>query len=101
VARAAARGPWVTRAPSDYIRERIRFTTQPVEEMPVERFLQLIDWMESDELLVYSSDYPHWDYDAPQEAVKGVPEDLQRKILFENAAALYGIKAPEAQLSPA
>jgi uncharacterized protein len=93
--------PWVTRAPSDYIRERIRFTTQPVEEMPVERVLQLIDWMESDELLVYSSDYPHWDYDAPQEAVRGLPEGLQRKILFDNAAALYGIKAPEPQLSPA
>lgn len=93
--------PWVTRAPSDYMRERIRFTTHPVEEMPPERLTQLIDWMGSDELLVYSSDYPHWDYDAPHEAVLGLTDDLKQKILFDNAASLYGIKAQTPQLSTA
>lgn len=84
--------PWVKQAPSSYIRERVRFTTHPMEEMPVERCHQVIEWMGSDKLLLYSSDYPHWDYDPAEETIKCLPEDLRRKILVENAAEFYGLE---------
>lgn len=82
--------PWVKRLPSDIIREQVRFATQPTEEMSSEHFNQLIDQMGSEELLCFSTDYPHWDFDSPWEALpQGTSEDLKRKIFSENARALY------------
>lgn len=83
--------PWVEKFPSQYIRDHVRFSTQPMEQMTAKQFLDVIDWMGSDELLMFSSDYPHWDFDSPEECFpSGIPETLRRKILFENAAAFYG-----------
>lgn len=82
--------PWVKRMPSDIIREHFRFSTQPTEEMTPEKFMQLIDGVGSEDLFCFSTDYPHWDFDSPWEALPaGLPEGLQRKIFFENAQALY------------
>jgi predicted TIM-barrel fold metal-dependent hydrolase len=82
--------PWVKRMPSQIIRDQVRFATQPTEEMSLERFLQLIEWVESDELLCFSTDYPHWDFDSPYEALPlGIPVELKRKIFAENAQNLY------------
>lgn len=82
--------PWVKRMPSQIIHEQVRFSTQPTEEMTLERFLQFVDSCGSDELFCFSTDYPHWDFDSPWEALPaGMPADLQRKIFFENAQKLY------------
>jgi len=87
--------PWVKRMPSTYIRDNIRLSTQPIEQIEARHFLQLIDMMGSDRLLMYSSDYPHWDFDAPDRALPaGIPEDLRRKILFENARETYDLDLP-------
>ncbi|WP_200834479.1 amidohydrolase family protein [Amycolatopsis alkalitolerans] len=82
--------PWVKRMPSDIIRQQVRFATQPTEEMSLTQFMRLIDWCESDELFCFSTDYPHWDFDSPTEALpQGLSEDLQRKIFVENAQNGY------------
>ena len=48
--------------------------------------------MEADKILLFSSDYPHWDSDSPYQSVPArLPDDIRRKILGENASALYGI----------
>jgi predicted TIM-barrel fold metal-dependent hydrolase len=86
--------PWLRRKPSDVIREHVRFATQPIEEMTARQFLGLIEQMESDELILLSSDYPHWDFDSPQRALPGgLPEDLTRRIFAENARAIYRLPA--------
>lgn len=83
--------PWVKRAPSRIIREQVRFASQPIEEFTAPQLLGLIDQMGSEELICLSSDYPHWDFDSPFEALPiGFPEELRRKIFFENALATYG-----------
>jgi uncharacterized protein len=84
--------PWVRRLPSAYIHEHVRLTTQPWDAPPSEaQFLQLIDQLGSDELLMFSTDYPHWQYDAPEEALPpaGLPEALVAKIMRGNAQAFY------------
>jgi predicted TIM-barrel fold metal-dependent hydrolase len=84
--------PWLTRRPSEYIREHVRFSTQPFEEPDEPRQLvNLIDMMGSDRMLVFASDYPHWDFDDPRTALPAVlGEDLIRKILWENGREFYG-----------
>lgn len=84
--------PWIKKLPSEYILEQVRFTTQPVEE-PLERghLLQIMEMMQAERTLMFSSDYPHWDNDSPFRAFPGIPADLKERILWKNAAELYGL----------
>jgi uncharacterized protein len=87
--------PWNTRLPSDYIRERMRCSLQPIDAPPDPRhLLQMIDQLGSEELLMFSTDYPHWHFDRPEDALPaGLPASTQRKILSENARAMYRLEA--------
>ncbi len=83
--------PWVVRPPSDYARQHIRMTLQPMDSpTDPEHLLQVIGQLDSDEMLMFSTDYPHWHFDAPDEAIPhGLPDALLEKILRENARAFY------------
>jgi predicted TIM-barrel fold metal-dependent hydrolase len=86
--------PRLRRLPSEYVAEHCWFCTQPVEE-PHRRgdFLALFEqWPAAADRLVFASDYAHWDWDSPGTAIPhDVPDDVRRKIFFDNAAALYGL----------
>jgi predicted TIM-barrel fold metal-dependent hydrolase len=88
--------PWLTRKPSEYIRDQVRFGTQPFEEPDDPRhILSLIEMMGSDELLMFATDYPHWDYDDPVRALPSVlPADVREKIFWSNARDFYGFDEP-------
>jgi predicted TIM-barrel fold metal-dependent hydrolase len=82
--------PHLKRRPSEYIREHIWVTTQPMEE-PQDRkhALDMMEWIGWDRLL-FSSDYPHWDFDDPFRAFPaGMPREQHRQILSANARAVY------------
>ena len=41
---------------------------------------------------MFSTDYPHWDFDDPQQAFKfELTEEQKRKVFRDNAKALYGL----------
>ena len=79
--------PWNTQRPSSYIRERMRLTLQPMDAPPnPKHLLEMIDALGSDDLLLYSSDYPHWhDAQLPMD----LPDRTRRQILGDNARAFY------------
>ncbi len=83
--------PWVKRPPSDYIREHMRLTLQPIDTPPTtEELLQIIGQLDSEELLMFSTDYPHWHFDSLDEAFPAkLPPSVARKILSENAMEFY------------
>ena len=82
--------PWVKRLPSEYIREHIRFGTQPMEQPPTRADLKkFLEWLHADEVLVYASDYPHWDWDNPTTLLPGISAELKRRVFAENAGELY------------
>ncbi|HEX2217028.1 MAG TPA: amidohydrolase family protein [Xanthobacteraceae bacterium] len=77
--------PWVDRSPTDIVRERVRLTLQPVDAPPTaEQFERLLDHMGSDELLLFSTDYPHWQFDGDDVLPAGLPPELVRKIMLDN-----------------
>jgi predicted TIM-barrel fold metal-dependent hydrolase len=84
--------PHLKRKPSEYVREHFWFTTQPIDEPDQGKHLrQLIEWIGVDRLL-FSSDYPHWDYDDARFAFKTPLTDAERKKIFNsNARAVYGL----------
>jgi predicted TIM-barrel fold metal-dependent hydrolase len=87
-ARGAENG--LKRKPSDYVKDHIWFTTQPLDypENKLE-LTRALEWMEADKLLLFSSDYPHWTYDDPRWVVKHLPEPWREKIMFQNAIDLF------------
>jgi hypothetical protein len=84
--------PHLKRPPSEYLREHFWFTTQPMEEPEDPAHLsEVIDWIGWDRLL-FSTDYPHWDFDDPRHALKLKMTDAQRAmILRDNAKEIYGL----------
>ena len=57
--------PHLKRLPSEYVREKVWWTTQPMEEPERQRHvLDVIGWLGWDRLL-FATDYPHWDFDDP------------------------------------
>lgn len=86
--------PHLKRPPSEYIREHVYLTTQPMEEPPDPRhFLTLLkQYGDMVDHILFASDYPHWDADEPDTALPArVPEAIRRGILFENARRLYNL----------
>lgn len=84
--------PWVKRLPSEYVRENFRFTTQPIEEPEnPEHLLQILDMMDGARTVMFASDYPHWDFDDPVQALPRLPDRLRQRIMADSAAELYGL----------
>lgn len=82
--------PWLNRLPSQMIRDQVRFTTQPTEPLTTKQLLQIFEQLESDDMVCFSTDYPHWDFDSPTAALPaGLSETLKQKIFRENALQWY------------
>lgn len=83
--------PHLKKLPSEYIRDHFWVSTQPMEEPPQrEYFFEMLDHLDMNDKLLFATDYPHWDFDAPDMALPiGMDKDLKRDILAENARALY------------
>jgi hypothetical protein len=83
--------PWVKRAPSEYIRDHVRFTVQPLDAPPTHGLMMdVIDQIGTDDTLMFASDYPHGHASDPAESfMLDLPESLARKVWSENARAWY------------
>jgi len=82
--------PWVKRRPSAYVNERVRFTTQPCEEPPdPKHFEMILDLIGGYELMLFSSDYPHWDYDDPKWTLARIPAAHREAVKKGNALGFY------------
>jgi predicted TIM-barrel fold metal-dependent hydrolase len=82
--------PHLTRPPSDYMRTNIWYTTQPVDEPREARHMRdIIRWIGADRLL-FSTDYPHWDFDDPRFVFKEPLPPEQKEMIFRtNAKRLF------------
>ena len=86
--------PWVDRAPADIVREHFRLTAQPIDgpddPAVIERMLErILGHLHSDDMLLYASDYPHWQFDGDERVPKGIPARLRHKLMVDNPLATY------------
>ncbi|WAH97577.1 amidohydrolase family protein [Arthrobacter sp. MMS18-M83] len=84
----------IQKKPSEYIREHITFTTQPLDEVETQAELDaLFSPAGVSDVLLFSSDYPHYDTDDPFFVLHNkIPERLRRAVCYENALGVFGDK---------
>jgi len=84
--------PWLEKPPSEYIKEQVRFTTQPFPEPENPEYIrQILEMINAKQTVMFSSDYPHWDNDDPMYGIPPLEESMERAIYTENAAELYDL----------
>ena len=83
--------PWVKRLPSEYIADHVRFTTQPLPEPRRRHHLHVLcEIAQAERTLMFSSDYPHWDFDDPRHALTALPSEIRQRVSVDNAVETYG-----------
>jgi len=88
--------PWVRRPPSEYVLERVRWSTQPLDEpAKPEHLTALLDMMQAERTLMFATDYPHWDNEFPSRVLSGIDGRLKRRIMYENALETFERLGPE------
>ena len=87
--------PQVRRRPSEYLRDHFWMTTQPIEEPHRPADLQKVfEHLGGTDKVMFSTDYPHWDFDHPRHAFKVRLSAEQRDNIYtENARAFYKLPA--------
>ena len=82
--------PWLDRPPPDIVRDHFRLTAQPLDgpddDTAIERALA---HLHCDDLLLYASDFPHWQFDGDAVMPRGIPQRLHRKMMVDNPLATY------------
>ncbi len=82
--------PWIKRLPSEYVREHVRFGSQPMPNVPTKQDLDtMLRWLHAEDVLLFASDYPHFDWDEPSHFLSGHDPLLRQKIMSENAQQIY------------
>jgi predicted TIM-barrel fold metal-dependent hydrolase len=82
--------PWVSRPPAEIIRDHIRLTMQPFDTPPDPAIVgQILDQIRSDDMLLFATDYPHWQFEADNAVPPGFSPTLLRKVLVDNPLATY------------
>jgi predicted TIM-barrel fold metal-dependent hydrolase len=82
--------PWLKRRPFEIVRDHFRLTLQPVDAPDTGNQLErVIDQLGSDEMLLFSTDYPHHQFDGDAAMPSSIPASLARKILVDNPMATY------------
>jgi predicted TIM-barrel fold metal-dependent hydrolase len=96
----SSEAPALKKKPSDYMRD-MYFSSQPMEITDLGALEQSFRMIKAESQLLYSSDYPHWDFDLPS-TIYDLPflaEQTKRNILGGNALRLFNIKPPAQKLA--
>jgi predicted TIM-barrel fold metal-dependent hydrolase len=81
------------RKPSEILHEHVWFTTQPMEEPddPAE-FARMLEHGGLADRMLFATDYPHWDFDSPAQALPAsLSKEIRARIFGANACELYGL----------
>jgi predicted TIM-barrel fold metal-dependent hydrolase len=86
--------PWCRRRPSDYVWEHVRFATQPLESPDDPRQLAAaLEFLRPWDTLMYASDFPHWDFDEPEQTLRQLPAEWRDGVRWRNAHEFFRLPA--------
>jgi len=77
--------PWIDREPASIIRDHFRLTIQPFDSPPdAASVADLIEMIGSDKMLLFASDYQHWQFDGADAIPKHLPASLVSRMCLDN-----------------
>ena len=91
----SSEAPALKKMPSDYMRDMF-FSSQPMEMTDMGALETTFRMIKAETQLLYSSDYPHWDFDLPS-TIYDLPflsEQAKRNILGGSAMRVFNLKIP-------
>ena len=80
--------PWVDRLPAEIVRDQVCLTVQPFDA-PADAVERVLDHLRSDRMLLWASDWPHWQFDGDAAMPAGIPAALWPKLLRDNPLSTY------------
>lgn len=84
--------PMLTKPPSEYLRDQFYFTSQPIEGADDPKYVAAtVEFMGGADTLLFSSDYPHLDFDHSDELLRL----LRSKFSNDEIERIYGRTALE------
>lgn len=88
--------PLLKKLPSDYMREDCFYSSQPMERTNMKATELTFEMINAGSQLLYSSDWPHFDFDTPSTiaGMSFLSKQDQKNILGLNAARLFNLEVP-------
>lgn len=80
--------PWLTRPPSELVRDHVRFATAPIDAATTAQLRDVVEWT-GPELLMFSSDYPHQHADDIRVLLAAMTPEQASGVMAGNARAFY------------
>jgi predicted TIM-barrel fold metal-dependent hydrolase len=81
--------PYVKRSPAEIVREHVRLTAQPFDAPDAQAVARIAEMIDSDEMLLFATDYPHWQFEGDRAVPDGLPTQFLAKMLIDNPLATY------------
>ncbi|MGR3321109.1 MAG: amidohydrolase family protein [Pseudooceanicola sp.] len=82
--------PWVDRMPREIVASNIRFTLQPLDApADADVIAKLVEHLDCEDLLLFSSDYPHWQFDSDAALPPGMSDTYLRRMMLDNPRATF------------
>ena len=81
--------PWFTASPADLARKHVRLTLQPFDAPGADEVRKILTHIDCADMLLFSTDFPHWHFDGHDALPPGLPDALIRKIAVDNPLATY------------
>jgi hypothetical protein len=72
------------------VRDHVRLTIQPLDAPDDPGVvLRIVEHLRSDAMLLFATDYPHWQFDGDDVLPDGLPGDLIERIAVTNPLETY------------
>jgi hypothetical protein len=72
------------------VRDHVRLTLQPFDGPPDSAtVMRVMDHFRSDDMILFSTDYPHWQFNGQEVWPDGFSDDLKRRVLLDNPRQAY------------
>jgi predicted TIM-barrel fold metal-dependent hydrolase len=86
--------PWVREPPADLIRRHMRFTVAPLDAGPPDALAEIVEWLGSEDLLMFATDYPHAHELPLERLLAAMPDTMRPRLMAETARELYRMERP-------
>jgi predicted TIM-barrel fold metal-dependent hydrolase len=83
--------PLLEKTPEEYIRESFYFSTQPIAEPNNSSHLRELLSMTGVDSIMFSSDYPHWDFDNIESVVSKLSTAETEQVLNATPAEVFNV----------